>query len=132
MRCHGWDNMAPGKNRWHHDPGTALAGPLPDPLRRFDRGAERAANPEHQTDRQSDPMHRRAGTLSGDASERVETVAIQVPLHAQAEATGNWPLSRCRLGRGPDTHGRRPKEGGNWNRPTCRTPAEETNTPNHN
>src|SRR3546814_16112071 len=99
----GWANMAPGKNRWHHDPGTALAGPLPDPLRRFDRGAERAANPEHPTDRQSDTMHRRAGTLSGGASERVETVAIQIPLHGQDEATGPWPLSRCRLGRGAET-----------------------------
>src|SRR3546814_19186475 len=88
------------KNRWHHDPGTALAGPLPDPLRRFDRGAERAANPEHPTDRQSDPMHRREGTLSGGASERVETVAITVPLHGPTEATGPWPVSRCRLGIG--------------------------------
>src|SRR3546814_8922757 len=61
MRCHGWDNMAPGKNRWHHDPGTALAGPLPDPLRRFDRGAERAANPEHPTDQQSHTMNRQIG-----------------------------------------------------------------------
>src|SRR3546814_13580939 len=88
MRCHGWDNMAPGKNRWHHDPGTALAGPLPDPLRRFDRGAERAANTEHPTDRKSDPMHRRAGTLSGGATERVATVAIQLPQHGQKAADG--------------------------------------------
>jgi hypothetical protein len=102
----------------------ALADPLPDQLRRFDSGIERAANPEHPLTDKVTQCTDELGLYLEGPSERVETVALLISQHGQAEAAGPWPLSdvgpaearkrrddaRGQLGTGTDTLAERKHE----------------------